>query len=431
MEAFQPDRHVISIGPDRCVDPYVANLYRPAPAHEILARRERINAIYRQLSGSQVVVLTLGLVEAWFDRRAGGYINQAPYKSAVAAEPDRFELHVLDYNDVLAMLRELLALLEQVCPAEHRIILTVSPVPLEATFTEADVAVANSYSKSVLRAAAEAIVGEAGRVEYFPSYESVTLTSRERAFREDQIHVTPELVRFNVDRLIGRYVGSPDEETPRVAIDRAAASRRDGGAGSALKILQEAWAAHPKDAPLTLVLAQEHFRRGTPAAGEKLLAGFLAETDDASVRLALAQHCCDAGRWEDALLHGERAAMANPRSLSFQLPRIMASYHLGRRHEGLALLDSVRFVAARRPLVLFWRARFHEKLGSSDQAEALYRECAETTEDLAHIAAFLEFLAARAQRDELLIWTGRLLELDPSNAIALRLRQEAAALIAP
>ncbi len=59
---------------------------------------------------------------------------------------------------------DLVGLLDQVCPRDYRLILTISPVPLSATFTPSDVAVANSYSKSVLRAAVEPDPRSAGVV---------------------------------------------------------------------------------------------------------------------------------------------------------------------------------------------------------------------------------------------------------------------------
>ena len=86
-------------------------------------------------------------------------------------------------------------------------------VPLERTFTPSDVAVANSYSKSVLRAAVEPFVAGRDHIEYFPSYESVLLTDRSIAFVDDQVHIDVALVRFNVDRMINRYVKGASEST--------------------------------------------------------------------------------------------------------------------------------------------------------------------------------------------------------------------------
>lgn len=54
------------------------------------------------------------------------------------------------------------------------VILTVSPVPLMATYEEEHVLVATTYSKSVLRVAAEMISKTHENVVYFPSFEIIT-----------------------------------------------------------------------------------------------------------------------------------------------------------------------------------------------------------------------------------------------------------------
>lgn len=54
-----------------------------------------------------------------------------------------------------------------------RIILTVSPVPLIATYANAHVRCSTTYSKSVLRVAAEEASERFPSVAYFPSYEII------------------------------------------------------------------------------------------------------------------------------------------------------------------------------------------------------------------------------------------------------------------
>jgi hypothetical protein len=66
-----------------------------------------------------------------------------------------------------------IALLREVNP-RARVVLTVSPVPLMATAEDRHVLVSTTYSKSVLRVAAEMLTGALSDVFYFPSYEIVT-----------------------------------------------------------------------------------------------------------------------------------------------------------------------------------------------------------------------------------------------------------------
>jgi hypothetical protein len=86
------------------------------------------------------------------------------------------------------------------------VILTVSPVPLAATFTGRDVLVANMYSKSVLRAVAEEIRARFDFVDYFPSYESVMLSPRATTWEEDGVHVADAAVAVNVRRMVEAYL---------------------------------------------------------------------------------------------------------------------------------------------------------------------------------------------------------------------------------
>jgi hypothetical protein len=54
-----------------------------------------------------------------------------------------------------------------------RVILTVSPVPLAATFEDRSVLVSTTYSKAALRVVAEAMIRRFDWVDYFPSYEII------------------------------------------------------------------------------------------------------------------------------------------------------------------------------------------------------------------------------------------------------------------
>jgi len=171
----------------------------------VLAKRRAVTR-YMALAGkASVVVVTLGLVEAWYDRVLGLYLNFPPLKACAEREPTRYELHTLDYNEVVQAFEGIIELLRRFGQPGVRIMLTVSPVALSSTFTDADALVANCYSKSVQRAAAEYLYRTHDMVEYFPSYESVTLSDRSSAWLEDLAHASDEVVRLNVVRMMRAY----------------------------------------------------------------------------------------------------------------------------------------------------------------------------------------------------------------------------------
>ena len=85
-------------------------------------------------------------------------------------------------------------------------LLTVSPVPLRSTLRDMDVLVANSYSKSVQRAAVERFCLETDNVDYFPSYEFVNLSEPSASFTaRDYRHVTNEMVSIIMQHALSEY----------------------------------------------------------------------------------------------------------------------------------------------------------------------------------------------------------------------------------
>jgi hypothetical protein len=93
-----------------------------------------------------------------------------------------------------------------------RFILTVSPVPLVATMEDRSVLVSTTYSKSVLRVAAEEVAAAQGGVAYFPSYEVITGNHASgRYFAEDLRDVTEAGVAHVMRLFMRHYVagGTP------------------------------------------------------------------------------------------------------------------------------------------------------------------------------------------------------------------------------
>lgn len=204
-EAEFPLESIVEVKAGRYLDMQLAPGLLPTKLDTALATRRAISSYMRLVKDAKVVIVTLGLAEAWYDTLLGLYTNTMPMQATAERYPGRFEHHVLEYNQLLGCLREILALLENYGHPDFRMILTVSPVALSSTFTENDALVANCYSKAVQRAAAEAICRENPRVDYLPSFESVTLSEHSFAWREDRAHVSTEVVRLNVLRMEDAY----------------------------------------------------------------------------------------------------------------------------------------------------------------------------------------------------------------------------------
>lgn len=197
------DKGILEVGPDQWVDIHLPGSAKPVSYVRATERRREMIALYRQIRQCNLVILTPGLVEAWWDKEVGYYTNQTISRALMQRHPGRFELHQLSYHEVYEAMSSIVSLLMEQCNDGLRIFFTVSPVPLAATFTKQDVLVANTYAKSVLRAAVEQIVVEhPANVGYFPSYEAITLSDRNEVFGDDYIHVKDEAVRSNIMKFV-------------------------------------------------------------------------------------------------------------------------------------------------------------------------------------------------------------------------------------
>jgi len=177
----------------------------PVTEERIFQRRNDIDSVYKFLLASDVVIITLGLIEAWYDCRSSLYINRMPPAQAIKREPDRFELHILDYDESYSLIE--LAISKLIASGCRKIILTISPVPLRTTFSGKDCVIANSFSKSVLRVCAERLYRKYTEVDYFPSYEMV-ISRGQDAYVGDNIHVKDEVVGSVTDYMIKRFIAS-------------------------------------------------------------------------------------------------------------------------------------------------------------------------------------------------------------------------------
>jgi hypothetical protein len=184
------DRLIYEIAPGKFVDMRLG-AYPPTDRETILERRRFIKEKSARVGECACVILTLGLSETWYDKEAEEYLNFTPDLRFLNSHQDRFELHVLDYEQHVSMLTQAITILRN--RGVKNIIITISPIPLISTFTSDDVVIANEYSKSVLRAAAGAICLKLG-VDYFPSFEMVKYSDRKFAWRRDARHVTDPMV---------------------------------------------------------------------------------------------------------------------------------------------------------------------------------------------------------------------------------------------
>lgn len=161
-------------------------------AEEVIDSRLGHLAKVRQLfRDSDVFVFTLGLTEAWMSEN----VNRTyPVCPGIYTKDADSVFRNFSFNEVLKDLNASIELMKAI-NKKLNIIVTVSPVPLTATYTNEHVMSATSYSKSVLRSVCGEVSEKYPDVHYFPSYEIVVNPYRNgNAFEENKRSVRQEVV---------------------------------------------------------------------------------------------------------------------------------------------------------------------------------------------------------------------------------------------
>lgn len=147
------------------------------------------------LLSTDVFVITLGLSEIWYDEVTGGVFWRAVPQRTV--DPARHKFRVATFDENKTNIDAICRLIATHCP-RAKVILTVSPVPLVATFRPGSCLVANSASKALLRAALDEVYRQWPHKDflyYWPSYELV-LDVFDNRWEADRRHVKREVLDF-------------------------------------------------------------------------------------------------------------------------------------------------------------------------------------------------------------------------------------------
>ena len=178
-------------GVTRLLDPHRKNVAWDSKAEmeqELAEHRENVRKAFTQC---QLLIVTVGQAEIWYNKSDGYVYPLVPPVQVYNSDKHGFRL--TSYEENLSNLEHVYRLFTTNNPTGH-VLITVSPVPLRATFRQQNSLVANCASKSLLRAAVDAFVhSHPERVTYFPAFEIVTCTERD-PFDEDSRHVKVEVV---------------------------------------------------------------------------------------------------------------------------------------------------------------------------------------------------------------------------------------------
>lgn len=178
------------------VDPFRPGLkFKARSEQEFRAlTRQHLSKTLVAFEEATVFVLTLGLTEGWVSISDGAVFPACPGTIAGKFDDTRHKYHNFSVAEVEADLLTFISEMREINP-HLKFITTVSPVPLVATAGGQHVLCASTYSKSILRVAAESAAAKFDNVVYFPAFEIVTgPQAPDKFFEADKRNVTAAAV---------------------------------------------------------------------------------------------------------------------------------------------------------------------------------------------------------------------------------------------
>ena len=180
------------------------------------ATEQRRSLVRETLRRTDVLILTLGLSEVWYDRETGEPLWRALTKRHY--DPARHVFRVDSLDQTQTALETIERLRREHLP-DMKIVFTISPVRLRATFRPVSAVTANSASKAILRATLDEFLrNHSDRLNhslfYFPSYEIVQDGFCD-AFESDNRHIRPsvaaQVVRCFAEHFCDETIASTDD----------------------------------------------------------------------------------------------------------------------------------------------------------------------------------------------------------------------------
>lgn len=154
--------------------------------------REETGAIFRK---TDLFILTFGLSEVWYDKPTGEVFWRAVPADKFNGARHGFRIATVEENE--ANIARICELIRKHVPGA-KVILTLSPIPLIATFRPMSCLTANAVSKASLRLAIDRVLeanqGDAA-LHYWPSYEIVTEAFVDK-WGADRRHVKKPILNY-------------------------------------------------------------------------------------------------------------------------------------------------------------------------------------------------------------------------------------------
>lgn len=225
------------------------NLLRPSvlsyasPTMLLADDAAHLRNVATMIGQADVFIFTLGLTEYWMDLQSGLALPATPGCGHGAFDAARHTFHNATLGEVVDELQQGIDCLRRLNPA-LQVLLTLSPVPLVATYTPVSAVEATFYSKSLLRQAIATACASRSGVSYFPSYEIITNPHViAQNFAADMRSISDTGVARVMAHFRARYLAADDSQEI-IAIPSLSASVRSAGAVNPVCDEENIWASY-------------------------------------------------------------------------------------------------------------------------------------------------------------------------------------------
>tara|TARA_R110002167_G_scaffold5074_5_gene23813 strand:+ start:113 stop:1504 length:1392 start_codon:yes stop_codon:yes gene_type:complete len=212
---FEPEEISWTAKSGKLIDPYRPNIGEEFDCIEDLIESQLLHLkhVREMFENLDVFVFTLGLTECWLNIKDGSVYPVAPGVVSHHSDHSNYQFHNFSHREVMEDMSDFLQLLHKV-NRKAKVLLTVSPVPLIATYENEHVLSATTYSKSVLLSVANGLAQSYEHVTYFPSYEIITGSFNRGSYFEDNLRtVRPEGVAHVMRVFMNYLTESGNKET--------------------------------------------------------------------------------------------------------------------------------------------------------------------------------------------------------------------------
>jgi len=126
----------------------------------------------QDIKNSDVFILTLGVAAAFFDRESGDFVLPRPSALNSRALAEKYLFRTTSVKENVENVLYLIKFIRSISP-DVKIVITVSPVPLMASFEYESAVQADCLSKSTMRLVAHEVVNNSNlaNILYWPSFE--------------------------------------------------------------------------------------------------------------------------------------------------------------------------------------------------------------------------------------------------------------------